>query len=50
MSDSWFRNMPPLLPSSIAPVRQDRPPILFVVVAFVVAVAPLAGFVLWAWM
>ena len=49
MSDSWFRNMPPRIAVSIAPVPQDRPPILFVLVAFVVAVSPLAGFVLWAW-
>lgn len=45
----WFHKMPPLLPSSIAPVPQDRPPIWLVLMAFVVAVAPVAGFVLWAW-
>ena len=49
MTDSWFRNMPPRVANSIAPVHQDRPPILFTLVVFGVCVAPLVGFVLWAW-
>lgn len=48
MSD-WFAKVPPLLPSSIAPVQQDRPPLVFTVVVFALCVAPLVGFVLWAW-
>lgn len=45
MTDSWFRNMPPLLPSSIAPVPQDRPPLWSVIglVALVIlALSPFA--------
>lgn len=37
-------------PNSIAPVRQDRPPLVFTLVVFAVCIAPLAGLVLWAWM
>lgn len=46
----WFAKVPPLMPSSIAPVPQDRPPLWLPILALVVAVSPLAGFVLWAWM
>jgi hypothetical protein len=46
----WFAKVPPRVASSIAPVPQDRPPFWLVLIAFVVAVAPVAGFVLWAWM
>lgn len=35
--------------NSIAPVPQARPPFWLVLIAFAVAVAPVAGFVLWAW-
>lgn len=46
----WFKNMPPRASNSIAPVRQDDPSFWFVRVTFVVVVAPLVVFVLWAWM
>lgn len=47
----WFAKVPPLMPSSIAPVPQDRPPILFVLVAFaLLGVLPFVGFILWAGM
>lgn len=45
----WFAKVPPLVPSSIAPVPQDRPPVWLPIIALAVAVAPLVGFVLWAW-
>lgn len=50
MTDSWFRNMPPRMAVSIAPVPRDRPPLWLPILALVVGVSPLAGFVLWAWM
>ncbi len=50
MTDSWFRNMPPLLPSSIAPVPQDKPPVVLTILALVIAVSPVVGFVIWGWM
>lgn len=46
----WFAKVPPLMPSSIAPVRQDRPPLWLPIVAIVIGVSPLVGFVLWAWL
>ena len=49
MTDSWFRNMPPRVASSIAPVHQDRPPLWLPIIALVRGVSPLVGFVLWAW-
>ncbi len=49
MTDSWFRNMPPRMAVSIAPVPQDRPLFWLALIALAVAVAPVVGFVLWAW-
>lgn len=46
----WFAKVPPLTPSSIAPVPQDRPPLAFTLIVFAVCVAPVVGFVLWGWM
>lgn len=46
----WFHKMPPRVASSIAPAPQDRPPLWLPIIAMAVAVAPLAGLVLWAWM
>lgn len=45
----WFAKVPQRMAVSIAPVPQDRPPFWLVLIAFGVAVAPVAGFVLWAW-
>lgn len=45
----WLSKIHPLTPSPITPVRQDRPPVMFTLVVFAVCVAPLVGFVLWAW-
>ncbi len=50
MSNSWFPKMPPVMPISIAPKPQERPPLWLPLIAMAVAVAPLVGFVLWAWM
>lgn len=36
-------------PNSIAPVRQDKPPLVFILVVFAIGVSPLVGFVLWGW-
>jgi hypothetical protein len=46
----WFAKVPQRMAVSIAPVPQDRPPLWLPILALVVAVSPLAGFVLWAWM
>lgn len=46
----WFAKVPPRMPVSIAQVPQDKPPVAFVVIVFAICVAPLVGFVLWAWM
>ena len=46
----WFAKVPPRVAISIAPVRQDRPPVWFTLAVFGVCVAPLVGLVLWGWM
>ena len=50
MTDSWFRNMPPRMAVSIAPVPQDRPPLWLPILALALGASTLVGFVLWAWM
>ncbi len=42
----WLSKIHPLTPSSITPVRQDKPPVVLVILALVIAVAPVVGFVL----
>ncbi len=46
----WLSKIHPLTPSSITPVRQDKPPVVLVILALVIAVAPVVGFVLWGCM
>ena len=49
MSNSWLHKMDSLKPIPVAPYPQDRPPVMFILVVFAVCVAPVVGFVLWAW-
>ena len=46
----WLSKIHPLTPSAITPVHQDKPPVVLVILALVIAVAPVVGFVVWGWM
>jgi len=46
MSNSWFPKMPPVMPISIAPAPQERPPVAMTLVLVGFAVA----FGVWWWL
>ncbi len=46
----WLSKIHPLTPSAITPVHQDKPSVVLVILALVIAVAPVVGFVLWGCM
>ena len=46
----WLSKIHPLTPSAITPVHQDKPSVVLVILALVIAVAPVVGFVLWGGM